>query len=187
MGGGSRAICDYPDPFRPGPVPALVEVRAEIAELQTRVLEAEAKAVSAADSSDTPIVIDDSLAQGDERFPVRYQLPGPMGLEMYEFNRSWDELFRMVGPIIRDPTMDTMVRSSFQTALAQEAGQFAQAVTVVTPDFNQVMLQLEALGLVAFNAGGRQGWSLTAAGRRKLVGAFAIRSTQVEASSHSGA
>jgi len=76
------------------------EVRVELAELRERV----SKASTASPSAES--VPDESLQQGEDRFSVMIQLTDVGVLQTGAFSRTWNDLFRMVGPLVRDKTSD---------------------------------------------------------------------------------
>ncbi len=121
------------------------EVRAELAELREQVSKTSATGASAES------LPDESLQQGEDKFSVAVQLTGGVaGLQNAGFSRAWNELFRMVGPLVRDKTSDHLVHSGFERAVAEEMGRSSAFTTVVSSSYNQVMLQFEALGMIEY-------------------------------------
>jgi hypothetical protein len=157
------------------------EIRAQLAELRRRVVEAEGRvadaARKAAEEAEDPPPPDRSLAQGRDPFVLDYQILDNDGnrVEQRPWHTSWNQLLLIVGPVVRDLVTPASAREALDLAIAEATQQPTWAVQVQRSGFNQVMLQFEALGFVEYVSSEVVGWRLTARGRRTLAGALAIR------------
>jgi hypothetical protein len=156
------------------------EVRAQIAELQGRVMEAEA-AVAAAALSAAPLPSDSSLRQGDDVYDVSYQwLDSAPSSGTFKWRKTWDALLLLVSAIVRNTHGDEEIRQAIQFVIGEETGHAGNMIALGTAAYNQIMVQLEALGFIEYSYAELSGWRLTMSGRRALAASLALRRTAAD-------
>ncbi len=157
-----------------GEIPA--ETRAAIAELQRRALEAETALALALATAEQPVP-DDSLEQGEDAYVVHYRWldSGSTLSPEFAWRKTWSELLLLVGSVMRNAHLDYEIRHAIELVIAEETGHAGDMISLGTQAYNQIMVQLEALGFIEFSYVGEPGWRLTPSGRRRLAGALALR------------
>lgn len=148
------------------------------------------------------------LAQGGDLAPISVKCQGGrigvdakgtwvIGSEVVSSPCTWDDLFRVVGPLLLDAQRDWEWRSYLEKNIAEVirrrggAGLVAQlrrAIQLSDDDFQMIKVQFMALGLIEREGGGKGEsnvtvWRLTRYGEEYLTRVRAVRRTDEESQS----
>lgn len=121
-----------------------------------------------------------NLARGSDRVALAYSCDvfegGDCKQAMTRRELNWDGIFACVAPLMLEPVVEPVLRKALEEHIAQQAlrdvrAEFPKAhavrnVTLTDQAFNQIKVQLRALGLIARATGPGAGvqWRLTAQG-----------------------
>ena len=178
-------IKEHPAPgwVRAGQVTDL-EAQREVQELRKRIGELEQEVEEHNSGYRPPI---DSLARGSDRVGLQYScnvyVKGDCKVVMAESAMTWDAVFACVAPQMMHEVAEPVMRQAIEEYLSEGAlkdvqGQIPKAhavrnVVLSTGSFNQVKIQLRALGLIR-KSPRREGqagihWQLTPLGDRTMT------------------
>lgn len=157
----------------------------EILRLRRRIDELEAHITH---SEVAPPPGTEGLAQGDEKIPVHFRYEQPNGRYAdQQMAFSWNEILSIFGPHLlihaTESDLKNALSHAFANRLEDKVGGKIAHEYVRDQDFQQVKLQLRALGLIhelkekSYNAGDLAVWSLTPYGDHVLTQVAAIRSS----------
>ena len=155
----------------------ILGLRKKIDELEARIVETEFAAPPGTEG----------LAHGKETISLhfRYQLYGRDAEDAAKF--TWDEILSILGPVLiiqaSESDLKEKLAESFQNRINEKSGNRAHSAYMRDDEFQQVKLQLRALGLISeikdrsFNGGDLAVWTLTPYGDRVMTQVAAIRSS----------
>lgn len=176
----------------PGRYALTPELQSEIAELRGTVLSLRAELQGALTA---PPAGAEELSQGDDLYMVHMKwLHGqPYSSSAkernYEQELSWDQIFGSAGPLLMEECEDGALQRGlafalfpfFSESIRNEMDPFRRNLTILTDDYQNIKVQLMALGLIGTSEK-RRGvndkgtyWTLTALGRTSLTRLRAIR------------
>lgn len=168
---------------RAGQVADLNQVR-EVQELRRRVEELEKEKEELTAGWRPPL---ETLARGTDILKLSYScnayIKGDCKVTMAETDRTWDEVFAAVGPQMMNPVTEATMRVALEEFLAESAladvqktlskAHAVRNVVLSTQSFNQVKVQLRALGLIrkaqTQDGSGAIWWQLTPFGDQKMT------------------
>jgi hypothetical protein len=165
------------------------ELREEVAQLRARLAERERDAAVATRAGSAEP--DSGLAQGADTLDVTfsYEADDPYDDNVYTdtLEMTWDAILRAVGPRMIDESPEHEIRAALAEAVREavksQGGSAvdSRSVDVEDSDWNQILMQLRALGYVALGVRKRAltdrwtYWKLTEAGDAALVSLLAAR------------
>jgi|SRR5581483_3873808 len=151
----------------------------EILKLRRRIDDLEARI--AENTSTAPTGTED-LAQGDETISVhfRYETPNTNGHHDGLDSLSWNAILSALGPILIQQASEQSLKDKIEEVLSNRYtdGQRSRIYGVYMRDeeFQQIKLQLRALGLIKVAGNGEATWTLTPYGDQLMTQVAAIRS-----------
>jgi hypothetical protein len=168
-----------------------IEASQEIVRLHRRVEDLELELASAASK---PPIGSEELAQGNDRFRMHYHVHVTEGYVVEvvdgEADATWNQIFRIVGPLLMDPVSESRVRFALDAFVLErdlrknphrsaiESDDYE--VKLNHQDFQTIKIQLRALGLIMrapAPAGAREPyWMLTPYGDAVMTRLIAVRS-----------
>jgi len=123
----------------------LLRLRKQVDELQAELQRARTTAPQGTED----------LAQGDERFEIRYSFESWTERKMAVFTASWNDVFAAVAPLMIHESSETRLRSAFDEVVyareyVHQNQQFSHVENfrIDERDFQTIKIQLRALGLI---------------------------------------
>lgn len=165
------------------PVADINQVR-DIQNLKKRIEELEKEKEELTAGRRPPV---DTLARGTDKVALQYScnayIKGDCKVTMAQSSMTWDTVFATVGPQMMHEVPESVMREALEEVLATSALSDVQQilpkahavrnVVLSTASFNQVKIQLRALGLIRKtsqrDASGQTGWQLTPHGDQTMT------------------
>ena len=127
----------------------ILALRKQVEQLESRLQEARTEAPPGTEN----------LAQGDERFEIRYHIRTPGNSYDDEIQLPWDDIFHTVSPLMIRESSDRNIRQALDQRVLRELndrseyGMGEHAYVSVEHDcFRTIIVQLRALGLIVMSA-----------------------------------
>ncbi|MEE4251151.1 MAG: DUF4062 domain-containing protein [Alcanivoracaceae bacterium] len=168
---------------RAGQVADLSQVR-EVQDLKKRIEDLEREKNELTAGWRPPL---ETLARGSDNVTLQYScnayIKGDCKVTMADSKMTWDQVFAAVGPQMMNEVPEAVMREALEEAIAARALSDVQQVlpkahavrnvVLSTASFNQVKIQLRALGLIRKNpareASGQIWWQLTPHGDHTMT------------------
>jgi hypothetical protein len=168
---------------RAGQVADLSQIR-EVQDLKKRIEDLEKEKHELTAGWRPPL---ETLARGNDVVGLQYScnayIKGDCKVTMAETRLTWDEVFAAVGPQMMNEVPEAVMREALEEAIAARALSDVQTVmpkahavrniVLSTSSFNQVKIQLRALGLIrkstARESTGQTWWQLTPHGDQTMT------------------
>lgn len=173
---------------RAGQVSDINQAR-ELQELRKQVEELEREKEELTSGWRPPV---DTLARGTDIIGLQYScnvyIKGDCKVSMAETRLTWDQVFATVGPQMMNEVPESAMRQALEEYIAEHALEDVQAqlpkahavrnIVLSTQSFNQVKIQLRALGLIRKVARrdqtGATWWQLTPQGDQTMTQVLAV-------------
>jgi hypothetical protein len=174
---------------RAGQVSDLNQVR-EIQDMRARIEELEKEKEELTSGWRPPL---ETLARGSDVVKLQYScnvyIKGDCKVSMVDTQMTWDQVFATVAPQMMNEVPEQIMRQALEEYIASRALEDVQAnlpkahavrnVVLSTQSFNQVKIQLRALGLIKKttrkDAAGATHWQLTALGDQTMTQVLSAR------------
>lgn len=128
--------------------------------------------------------VDADLLQGEDEFDVSYQRTSVFtesAATSFDVTMTWNQIFKLLGPTMLDEASERDLRSRLRSEATGSVAESMYRVAVSDSAFDQIKMQLVALGLIARSDRKRSVkdtltyWQLTETGRTKLMSLGALR------------